>query len=245
MDFDDGSRQVSRPVAAGGNGSSLDVLVRPSVPELSRASAEEIVGGLSNTTKMPCHSWGIPADTCRVGSTLEKLAGTVCHDCYALKGAYAWPQVHQAYVRRFEGADHQMWVPAMAELVRWQARRNGEPYFRWFDSGDLQSIPMLQRIADVARLTPETRHWLPTREYATVRGYLSEQKPPKNLTLRISAPLVDGQPPDIEGLATSTVHKRSAPSGYACPAYKNRPATCGKCRACWDPTILNISYPKH
>ena len=28
----------------------------------------------------------------------------------------------------------------MVKLVYWQAVETGEPYFRWFDSGDLQSV---------------------------------------------------------------------------------------------------------
>ena len=47
--------------------------------------------------------------------------------CYALKGAYSWRKVKAAYVRRLDRADHPDWVPAMTELVEWQAKRNGEP----------------------------------------------------------------------------------------------------------------------
>jgi hypothetical protein len=133
----------------------------------------------------------------------------------------------------------------MAYLVDWQAGRNKEPYFRWFDSGDLQSPTMLERITEVARRTPGVRHWLPTREYAIVRYHLQRNEAPDNLTIRISAPFVDNTAPDILGLPTSTVHHTRGPPGYACPAYDQRPAQCGTCRACWNPEIKNISYPLH
>jgi hypothetical protein len=133
----------------------------------------------------------------------------------------------------------------MATLVRWQGRRNREPYFRWFDSGDLQSVSMLQRIAEVARMTPEVRHWLPTREYAFVGRFLDQGSPPENLTIRLSSLLVDGKPPRLGDLPTSSVHRREEPHGLPCPAYNRRPASCRDCRACWDPSMRNISYPHH
>ena len=44
------------------------------------------------------------------------------------------------------------------------------------DSGDLQSLEMLEAIAEVARQTPEVKHWLPTKEYGiypTLQKYQS------------------------------------------------------------------------
>lgn len=210
----------------------------------SVAAAKRIVGDLSRTTKMPCHSWGLPAEMCKLGSILAKQEGTVCHDCYALRGAYVWRTTKAANARRLAQADHPYWVEAMALLVRWQARRNSQPYFRWFDTGDLQSEGMLERIVHVARQTPTVRHWLPTREHAIVRTYLREHTLPDNLTLRVSAHYVDAAPPDVRGAQTSTVHT-TEPGGYACPAYAGKPAACMDCRACWDRSVENVSYPHH
>ena len=70
---------------------------------------------------MPCHSWGVPAQDCGVGSVLAKVEGTTCHDCYALKRAYAWPRVRKAYQRRRKRADDPDWVAAMVTLVRYVA----------------------------------------------------------------------------------------------------------------------------
>ena len=211
----------------------------------SKAAAWRIVGGLSRTTKMPCHSWGLPAWLCRVGARLARQEGTVCAGCYALKGRYAQGTVRRANERRMAHADHPQWVDAMVFLVTWQAMENGVPYFRWFDTGDLQSLAMLQRIAEVARRTPEVQHWLPTREHGIVRRYLDLETPPENLVIRLSALMVDGEPPEL-GLPTSTVHRRQPPQGHRCPAYDgDGPPVCGACRACWDPQVPNISYPFH
>ena len=239
---DEGERLQSR---SGQARQSLPVLIDKTWSDLSRDKAWDAVGGLSRTSKMPCHSWGIPAASCHAGSKLAKRDGTVCSGCYALKGAYSWPKVKAAYARRLERADLPDWVPALTELVKWQAKRNDEPYFRWFDSGDLQSVGMLERIVDVARATPDVQHWLPTREHDIVRQYLARDGPPSNLTLRLSSHLIDGAPPGLGELPTSTVHKAKSPLGYSCPAYSSRPASCGNCRACWDPSVLNVSYPHH
>lgn len=212
---------------------------------LTKAAASRIVGGLSQTTKMPCHSWGIPARHCKTGSKLAPVEGSVCHDCYARKFAYLWPRVQEAYDRRLSRAAHPDWGSAMATLVRWQATYNDQPYFRWFDSGDLQSLDMLERIAEVAERTPEIRHWLPTREHRLVFDYLKTGQPPENLTLRLSAYFVDDEPPDILGLPTSTVHRFESPIGYRCPAYDRKPTTCRDCRACWDSGVTNVSYEHH
>ena len=210
----------------------------------SVAAAKRIVGGLSRTSKMPCDSWGIPAQSCRVGGRLARIEGTVCHGCYALRGAYAWRTTQQAYARRLACAGHPEWVEAMQVLVSWQARRSGESFFRWFDSGDLQSGAMLERIVAVAAGTPEVQHWLPTREYALIRDYVRRAEFPANLTVRVSAHHVDGSPPRVGGLPTSTVHTAEA-RGYVCPAYEVKPASCGSCRACWDPDVENVSYSRH
>ncbi len=212
--------------------------------QLSRAEAWEIVGGLSNPSKMPCYAWGIPAQACKVGGKLAEVEGSICHGCYALKGFYRMSNVRRAYQRRLDRFGHPRWVEAMVRLVRWQGLETGLAFFRWFDSGDLQSVRMLQTIAEVADQTPEIRHWLPTREYAVVRQYLARETPPDNLVIRISAPMVDGEPPKL-GLPTSTVHQGERAEGFTCPAYSQKPARCGYCRACWDGDVENVSYPFH
>ena len=59
------------------------------------------VGGLSEPSKMPCHGYSIPANTCKLGSMLAKVKGTTCNGCYALKGRYVMPTVREALNRRF------------------------------------------------------------------------------------------------------------------------------------------------
>ena len=52
-----------------------------------------IVGGLSDCTKMPKFSYGLPAIKCIVGAKLNKVVGSVCKKCYALTGHYLFESV--------------------------------------------------------------------------------------------------------------------------------------------------------
>jgi hypothetical protein len=187
---------------------------------------------------MPCKSWGISAKECKTGSKLAKIEGTICNGCYALKGAYVWPVVERAHARRLELINTSSWSDNMVTAI------NNAPFFRWFDSGDLQNPEHLEDIVRVALATPNTKHWLPTHEKKFVSDYLRKHESfPDNLIVRVSAANVDGAPPKGFKL-TSTSHKHGEPIGQECIAYK-QDNECRDCRACWDSEVQNISYKNH
>lgn len=199
-----------------------------------------ITGGLSRPSKMPGPAYSLPASECRVGSKLAKVPGTTCFNCYALKGRYSFPNVQTALHRRLDSLEDPRWVEAMVT----QIHSSKTDYFRWHDSGDIQSVQHLQKIAEVCKQLPKVKFWLPTREYQIVKDFRMSNEIPKNLTIRLSAHKVDFSPP-VFGLPTSTVHtKGNSIVGTECEAYK-RENKCGPCRACWDARVANISYPKH
>ena len=204
--------------------------------------AKEIVGGLSEPGKMNCYGYSIPAWACFVGSRLRVIKGSTCSDCYAHKGRYVFPTVQAALYRRLESLSDPRWVDAMALLIG----RYG-PYFRWHDSGDVQSLEHLEAIVEVAKRTPNVSHWLPTREYTIVKAYIDKHGPfPLNLTVRLSAHMVNGKAPTGYDLPVSTVHTANGTyqNAQICPA----PTTggkCGECRACWSLTVKHVSYHKH
>ena len=201
------------------------------------SEARAAVGGLSQTSKMPCRSWGISATKCKTGSKLAQKKGTVCHDCYALKGAYVWPSVRKAHERRLSLINTSGWVDNMVSAI------NNDKYFRWFDSGDIQDDNHLADIVRVAIATPDTKHWLPNKEYLIVARYMRKHGSfPKNLTVRVSSPNID-QAPIEHYQHTSTVHTNQ-PFGRECIAHK-QDNECKDCRACWNPRIKNISYRYH
>jgi hypothetical protein len=199
--------------------------------------AETITGGLSLTSKMPCPSWGISATRCRIGQALAQRENTVCSGCYALRGRYRFSAVQAKLEARYQGLFQPLWTPAMVFLVRYYCDR----YFRLFDSGDLQGTNHLRYIITLARHVPDVQMWLPTREYEVVRACAAEV--PDNLTVRVSAHQVDGEPP-LWWPTTSTVTSAQAAGDGICPA-KDQNNHCGECRACWDRNAANVAYRLH
>jgi hypothetical protein len=194
--------------------------------------AWDLVGGLSKPSKMPGWSIGIPAKECKTGSKLRLVKGSVCYDCYALKGCYVFKVVQDAQYRRLKAIYTAPWVQAMAHLIN----SKKPDVFRWHDSGDVQDLEHLNKIYEVCRLTPGKRHWMPTRE-AWVKDHLN--RCPSNLVIRFSAPMVDQEAP-ASWSTTSTVVTASA----TCPA-PQQDGQCKDCRNCWNKDIKNISYGQH
>lgn len=118
-------------------------------------------------------------------------------------------------------------------------------YFRWHDSGDLQSLSHLRKIVKIAETLPVVKFWLPTSEHRLVAEYSRRYGPfPSNLTVRLSATLIDGPVPASD-LPVSSVYTQTVPSGaHDCRARFNA-NRCGACRACWDPNVKHVAYPLH
>jgi hypothetical protein len=176
-----------------------------------------------------------------MGSKLRKVPGSICSKCYALKGRYLFKNVRDALERRFESLTDPRWIESMAYLINTRKLT----YFRWHDAGDLQGVWHLENIAKVAELTPDCRHWLPTRELRTVGEFLEENTRPENLNIRLSAMAFDKKAP--EGFARKrglTVSGASANGSHNCPA-PLQGNSCGDCRACWDSDTFSISYKQH
>ena len=198
-----------------------------------KKEAKEITGGLTYTTKMPGPSYNTPASRCLTGAKLRNVKNSVCSSCYALKGNYKrFPKVEEALERRFQSLGHVSWVTAMATLIK------GHKFFRWHDAGDLQSMQHLENIFEVCRLTPDTRHWMPTRE-ARFLTLMDPDIVPSNLIIRMSSHMIDQKPVKFWPW-TSTVTTGDA----SCPAPKQG-NQCGSCRACWSRDVKTVSYGKH
>ena len=195
--------------------------------------ALKIIGGsLSKPSKMPGWSIGLPAKECKTGGKLQAVKGSVCYDCYAMKGCYVFKVVQDAQYRRLAAIKHPLWVGAMAHLIN-SKKAN---VFRWHDSGDVQDEEHLIKIFAVCKLTPKIRHWLPTRE-AWIKAFLPEC--PENLVIRFSAPMVDQEAPASWPNSSEVVT-----AGATCPAAQ-QDNECRDCRACWDSNIKTIKYGKH
>lgn len=207
---------------------------------MRKVIAIKLVGGLSDTSKMPGQSYGLPTAHCITGEKLAKIPNSICSKCYAKKGFYLTfaHSVIPAQLRRLASLDDPQWVEAMTLAL------SRENWFRWFDSGDLQSLQMLHNIAEVARRTPHCRHWLATRERAFVSRYLKESVVPDNLCIRVSSTFADVPVKPIKGVHIGNVHHKLSPVGQVCPAPQQN-GKCETCRACWDKNVPAVSYKEH
>jgi hypothetical protein len=194
-----------------------------------KKEAERITGGLSAPGKMPEGSYNIPASACQTGAILREIPDTPCHECYAFKNRYNFPNVKNALQRRLESLTHPRWVEAMTTLVK------KKKHFRWHDSGDIQSVKHLINIFEVCKNTPNTQHWLPTQE----RKYLPLGSYPANLTIRLSNSKNNSKPGNAWTHWSTVVD-----SGGDCPASKQG-NVCGSCRRCWSRDVKHVTYPKH
>lgn len=230
---------------------------------LTVKQATAIAGSLGKTGKMPGPSYGISAQKCQTGGKLRGVLGSVCSGCYAMTDWYrTWRPLLEGHRRRWQGIHHPRWVDAMVILI---TRQCAPPtnYFRWHDSGDLQGVWHLVNIATVCRCTPGVQHWLPTREYETVAEFIRGHEVPDNLTIRLSAHMIDQEPvlgehaESLAGLPVSTVSSVSlvkhgnglrlveGKGSVECRAVELRANSCGECRACWDHRVKNVTYPQH
>lgn len=199
------------------------------------------VGSLSVTSKMPGYSWGISPRECKTGKELSQIKGSICSLCYAKSGNYRYPSVVACHANRLEkyNADPVAWEEGMVSLL------TGQEYFRWFDAGDLQSVAMLDAIFRIAERTPETKHWLNTREVGFVRAVLKVRPVPDNLNLKISASLFNSTPVRVKGCTGAMSHTgEPSAKAFECPAPKTDGA-CGECRVCWDKDVPLVTYKFH
>ena len=135
------------------------------------------------------------------------------------------------------------WVDSMVKAI------GKAKWFRWFDSGDVCSAELAQKIYNVILQTPNCEHWLPTRSYKIkeTKDWLQRMSLLDNVTVRLSSDSVTGE--RIPGDYTSTIiqsPEHFIPSkGYSlCRAFE-RKGKCGSCRACWSKSIHTIAYIAH
>lgn len=216
---------------------------------LTLKAAQESAKISAGNSKMPGSTFAQDSFACNVGSKLAQVKGSICEACYARKLQKLRPSVDKGWKANYEKATRliatnpDQWVKACVFQINRIADKTGELFHRWFDSGDLDSVAQLDAIVQVCLATPTIKHWLPTRELELVRQWQKQGGViPDNLVIRLSAPMVDMRP--VKGSNTSTVHKQKEPVGWACPA-RTQGNACGSCRACWDKSVANVSYPKH
>lgn len=237
-----------------------------SVQRITINHARTTVGTIGFPSKMPGTSFGIPARHCKTGSKLRQIKGSTCARCYAFGNNYQYESVTKSQDNRFDKLGSDGWRDAMSfmlnkyhGLIDGKAHYkitdpNGRGWHRWHDAGDIQSEEHLDDIVAVCRATPKIKHWLPTREIGIVSRWLMSRHGasleqmnkvlPRNLCIRISATMVDGNP-TARAPNTSTVHKHNKPAERDRCVAPDHDGHCGPCRKCWNQKQQNTSYHIH
>ena len=204
---------------------------------------------LSITSKLGCRSWSLQAfDTCPGARASDGTVAEVCEGCYARGGNYRFPAVKAVRERNRDDWQASDWTDRMVEAI------GSDPYFRWFDSGDAYALPLLRKIAEVIRRTPNTRHWLPTRmhKFPKFRPMLRVIAAMPNAVVRVSHDdvkrtgwTVQRDPLAAGILQSAVIADPTVPTNAAvCGAYE-RDGKCGECRVCWAKAVPAVAYPAH
>ena len=198
---------------------------------------------LSVTSKLDgIKSWSLQAlETCPGSVKANGELVDACRGCYATTGNYNYPNVKAPRAANKLDWQREEWVEDMVQALV------DSRYFRWFDSGDMYSLGLAEKMREVMARTPWVNHWLPTRmakfpKFAEIIGAM-ESLP--NVKVRFSSDSVEGE--FTRGVHGSVIvnDSESVPEGATlCRAYENA-GKCNGCRACYDKSVDVIAYPAH
>lgn len=198
---------------------------------------------ISVTSKLDgIRSWSLQAlDTCPGSIESPGVLVDACKGCYATTGNYVFSNVKAP--REFNRIDWQRmdWCDDMVtELAK-------DTHFRWFDSGDMYSLALAEKMLDVMQRTPWCKHWLPTRmhkfpKFALVLRAMAQLP---NVMVRPSSDSIVGEfVPGLHGSVIVPDSRVNPDMVTLCRAYENE-GKCNGCRACYDKAVPVIAYPAH
>ena len=196
---------------------------------------------LSKTSKLDgILSWSLQAiDTCPGSSDGNGGLVDACKGCYATTGFYQFAPAKNARSYNKEDFKRESWVSEMTMSL------DSSRYFRWFDSGDMYSLELAEKILAVMIATPWCKHWLPTRmhKFNKFQSVITKMQALPNVVVRFSSDSVQGE--IIQGQTTSTIFSDTVPAGATeCQAYKHA-GKCNGCRACYSKDVQVIAYKSH
>lgn len=198
---------------------------------------------ISTTSKLDgIRSWSLQAlDTCPGSVSSPGVLVDACKGCYATTGSYRYPNVKAPRLENREDWQRIEWCDDMVKAL------DKDRFFRWFDSGDMYTLGLAEKILEVMQRTPWCSHWLPTRmhKFPKFRAVLHDMQALPNVMVRFSSDSVRGE--YVKGLHGSVIvpDAETMPDDVSlCGAY-SREGKCGGCRACWNKDVAVIAYPAH
>ena len=198
---------------------------------------------LSVTSKLDgIRSWSLNAlDTCPGAIQSPGVLVDACKGCYATTGNYRFPTVKAPREHNKIDWKRPEWVDDMVQAL------DSDHYFRWFDSGDVYTLALAEKMLEVMVRTPWVSHWLPTRmhKFPKFRQVFTVMQALKNVALRFSSDSLTGE--YETGLHGSVIVPTPADTKQGmklCEAYAHG-GKCSGCRACYDKQVKVIAYPAH
>ena len=197
---------------------------------------------LSRTSKLGTFSWSLAAlDTCPGSVNSDGTLVPACSGCYATTGFYQFAPAKAVRANNRDDWQRDDWVINMVDALK------KETHFRWFDSGDMYSLSLAEKMYEVMQRTPLTKHWLPTRmaKFAKFADVLARMQALPNVMVRFSSDAIDGTyTKGVHGSVIVPSPDKAGDDVHLCGAYANG-GKCGDCRACYDKNIDVIAYPAH
>jgi hypothetical protein len=198
---------------------------------------------LSKTSKLDgILSWSLQAiETCPASKGSDGELVPACRGCYATTGNYNYPNVKKPRLENREDWKRIDWVEDM--LISLDSSR----YFRFFDSGDMYSIDLAEKILELCSRATWCKFWIPTRmhKFKKFQAVISKLQALPNVVVRFSSDEIDGT--KVKGSTTSVIFSSENQldgSEFICKAYENA-GKCNGCRACYNKDVSVIAYKAH
>ena len=197
---------------------------------------------ISKVGKLNSRSWSLEAlETCPASKGSDGELVPACKGCYAVGGNYRFQNVKDARSHNKRDWKRSEWVADMIEEL------DSDRYFRWFDSGDMYSLALAEKMYEICKATPWTKHWIPTRmhKFKKFRDVIDRLNALDNVVVRLSSDGVNGEIVQ-EAKYSSTIIPfiNSVTIATVCNAPLQE-GKCKKCRACWSKDVKVIAYAGH
>ena len=165
---------------------------------------------------------------------------SICQRCYAQQGRYRFGNVKRSLQGRADWWDSNDTTGRVQGLAAQLSRKKKVPYFRCYDSGDLDSVEASLVWDELSWQFPDTLFWLPTKTWVLTDWlpFLRALNTRPNVIVRPSACCFDDPPPEVPGLAAghAAASKEPKKTDFNCPG------KCGTCRVCWTEPELSINF---
>lgn len=198
---------------------------------------------LSVTSKLDgIRSWSLQAlDTCPGSIAAPGELVDACKGCYATTGNYRFANVKAPREHNKQDWQRIEWTDDMVTAL------DADRYFRWFDSGDMYTLGLAEKMLEVMQRTPWVKHWLPTRmhKFPKFRAVLAAMQSLPNVSVRFSSDSVTGEyTKKLHGSVIIPTPDDVKKGMTLCRAYEHE-GKCNGCRACYDKAVPVIAYPAH